>query len=77
MFVRNCDTTKQQYKGTLLGSSDCLTGSRGNTAVNLSSLYFFSKLSATLEDWPSWLAHKQELLDELIADDEYDPLNPS
>ena len=77
MFVRNCDTTKHQYNPNLLGSSDCLIGSRGNPVVNLSNLDFFSVLTTTPEDWPGLLAHKQELQDELIADDEYDPLDPS
>ena len=52
MFVRNWDTTKHQYKGTLLGSSDSLMGSRGNPAVNLCNLDFFSELTASPEDWP-------------------------
>ena len=77
MFVRNCTTTKHQYKHTLLGSSDCLMGSRGNPAVNLSNLDFFSEPTATPNNWPGWLANKQELLDRLIADNEYDPLDLS
>ena len=78
MFVRNRNTTKHQYNQfTLLGFSDCLMGSNGNPAINLGNLDFFSELTATPTDWPRWLARKQELPDELIADKDYDPLDPS
>ena len=77
-FVRNCDTTNHQYdQCTLFGSSDCLLGSSGNPAINLGNMDFFSELTATPEDWPRLLASKQELLDELIVDEDYDPLDPS
>ena len=78
-FVRNCDTTKHQYKCTLIDSSDRLWVSSSNQGINLSNLNldFFSKLTATPKDWPRYLASKQELLDKLIAHEDYDPLDPS
>ena len=79
MFVRNCNTTKRQYKCTLIGSFDRLRVSSSNPGVHLGNLnlYFLSELTATPEYWPRWLASKQELLDELIAHKDYDPLDPS
>ena len=77
MFVRNWDTTKYQYNQcTLIGFSDCLLGYSVNPATNLGNLDFFLELTSILEEWKSWLASKQELLDELIADNDYDSLNP-
>ena len=78
MFVRNCDTTKHQYNQcTLIGSSDCLLGYSGTLANNwnLGNLDFFLELTATPEEWKGWLAIKQKLLDELIANKDYEPLN--
>ena len=78
IFVRNCDTTKHQYNQcTLICSSDCLLGYGGTPANNwnLGNLDFFIELTATPEEWKDWLASKQKLLDELIADKDYDPLN--
>jgi len=77
-FVRNSDTTKRvYYQCTLLGSSNGLTGSSGNPAINLNNLDFFLELSATPKEWKGWLAKKQELLDELITGNGYDHLDPS
>ena len=60
----------------LIGSSDCLTSSRGNPTINLDNLDFFTELSLTPEDWKGWHASRQKRLDELIADDDYNPLDP-
>jgi len=77
-FVRNCNTTKYIYnQHTLISSSDFLMGSSGNPAINLNNMDFFLELSATPEEWKGWLAKKQELLNELISGDNYDPLDPS
>ena len=51
--------------------------SSGNLAINFGNLDFFFELTATPEDWPRLLAYNQKLLDELIADKYYDPLDPS
>ena len=60
-IVRNCDAKIHKYNQCVLfGSFDCLMGSSGNPVINLCDLDFFSKLIATPEDWPGWLAHKQE-----------------
>ena len=72
-FVRNCDTTNNQYKWTLIDFFDRVRVS----GVQLGHLDFFLELSASPEGWKRWQAKKQELLDELIAGDEYDPLDPS
>ena len=68
-----------QYKCTLIGASDCLRVSSRNLDVHIGNLNlcFFSELTATPEDWLGLLASKQELLDELITDEDYDPLDPS
>ena len=77
MFGRNCDTTKHRYNQcTLIDSPDCLMSSRGNPAINLDNLNFFTELTLTPKDWKGWHAIRQKLLDELIAEDDYDPLDP-
>ena len=71
MFFRNCDTTKEQCKCTLIGSSGCLrASSRNHTGIHLGNLNldFFFELTATPEDWPRLLASKQELLKKLISE---------
>mmetsp|Transcript_26655 Transcript_26655/g.30309 ORF Transcript_26655/g.30309 Transcript_26655/m.30309 type:complete len:188 (-) Transcript_26655:44-607(-) len=47
------------------------------TNGTLGNFDFFHELTATSEEWKGWLANKQQLLDELIAEDDYDHLNPS
>jgi len=77
MFVRNCDTTKHRYNQcTLIGSSNCLTFSRGNPTINFDNLDFFTQLSLTPKDWKGCYVSRQKRLDELIADNDYDPLDP-
>ena len=75
MFIRNCNTTKHQYKRTLIGSSDCLRVSSNNPSVNLGNLNldFFIELILTPEDWKGWHASRQKILDKFIAEDDYDP----
>ena len=45
----------------------------GNSPYNLD---FFTELSLTPEDWKGWHASRKKQLDELIADDDYDSLDP-
>ena len=66
---------KYQYKWTLIGSSDSLLGY--GDRVQLGNLDFFLELSAPTEEWKGWQTKQKELLDELIAGDDYDPLDPS
>ena len=47
------------------------------SGVHLGNLDFFLELLAPPEEWKGWQAKKQELFDELIAGDDYDPLDPS
>ena len=40
-------------------------------------VYFFSQTRSNPQEWKGWLASKQKLLDELTADDDYDPFDAS
>ena len=63
----------------MIGSSDYLLGYSGTRANNwnLDDIFFLLELAAAPKELKDWLGSKQKLLDELIANDDYDPLNTS
>ena len=56
----------------MIGSSDRARVS----CTNFGNFDFFFELSAPPKELKGWQAKKQELLDELITSDDYDPLDP-
>ena len=67
---------KHQYNQcSLLSSSDGLIGYSSNPAFNLSNLDFFG-IHSNIWRFAMLTISQSKLLDELIADDEYNPLDP-
>ena len=63
-FVRNCDTTNNQYKRTMTDSFDCVRVS----GVHLGNLDFFLELLASPKEWKGWQAkNKNYLINSLLA----------
>ena len=61
----------------LIGASDCPIVFSSNPGITLGNLDldFFPELTSTSEEWKVWLASRQGILDELIAANDYDPLD--